>query len=559
MSRVVVLVDGEHHPAAVRAALESLSGDGYEIAGAVFCGGTEKVDVDQARRGLRRRRHPRRRSAAGARRTRSRRWRPDAVLDLTDEPILVAGASFRPRVACAGRRCLVPRRGLRVRRADLRAHRHEAFHPRVRHRQADGQDGGGECPCAACCRARALAPHRRGGPGRPQPSPASSRQERGWTPRSSSNGPKPDITPERLRRRRDDVGCDDDRLCSRRRRTCGSDVSLQRARRRAHGGRTQRGSRDLRGVRCVDPGRRASMPACFAFRRRSPTRRHHVVPQPVPPIAGRSGRCYDGRRRLQLQPQLEAAIRSTVPDLDVIHVVFRPEPLSPTSAGRKVFFCCTAPPDAGPCPEGSLGGGTRMRDRWHDAIVYPIAQLCDVSSKKHRRTISFSPSSRPGRRRRRPRIRRARDGRRVRQQRTWWVWTWMTAFDRVTALRHASDAPDGSRRLGKSRMHRNDRPSTSSFPTAPACRSRRVSWRRRSWRRALRRSAPTRSPSSIEEELLGAEQVRGHAAKSCGSSRSNTILGDGRSALRRDVPQLAGRRGARSSLHRPDRWNDRRR
>jgi cyclic 2,3-diphosphoglycerate synthase len=54
-------------------------------------------------------------------------------------------------------------------------------------------------------------------------------------------------------------------------------------------------------------------------------------------------------------PQLEAAIRTTVPDLDLVHVAFRPEPLSPVT-GRKAFFFCTAPPDAGPVMKDHLEG-----------------------------------------------------------------------------------------------------------------------------------------------------------------------------------------------------------
>jgi cyclic 2,3-diphosphoglycerate synthetase len=42
----------------------------------------------------------------------------------------------------------------------------------------------------------------------------------------------------------------------------------------------------------------------------------------------------------------EAAIRGTVPDLDVVHVAFRPEPLGSIS-GRRVFLCTTAPVEAG--------------------------------------------------------------------------------------------------------------------------------------------------------------------------------------------------------------------
>jgi cyclic 2,3-diphosphoglycerate synthetase len=42
----------------------------------------------------------------------------------------------------------------------------------------------------------------------------------------------------------------------------------------------------------------------------------------------------------------EAAINETVPDLDVVHAVFRPAPLAPVR-GRRAFFCCTAPVPAG--------------------------------------------------------------------------------------------------------------------------------------------------------------------------------------------------------------------
>jgi cyclic 2,3-diphosphoglycerate synthase len=42
----------------------------------------------------------------------------------------------------------------------------------------------------------------------------------------------------------------------------------------------------------------------------------------------------------------EAAILGSAPGLDVLHVVFRPEPLADIR-GRKAFFCTTAPTDAG--------------------------------------------------------------------------------------------------------------------------------------------------------------------------------------------------------------------
>jgi len=82
---VIALIDGEHHPAAVRDVLDRL-----ELAGVVFCGGDEKlrpgsleahygraVDTDPER--------ALRRLAPAA----------DAVVDLADEPVLPASARFR--------------------------------------------------------------------------------------------------------------------------------------------------------------------------------------------------------------------------------------------------------------------------------------------------------------------------------------------------------------------------------------------------------------------------------------------------------------------------------
>jgi cyclic 2,3-diphosphoglycerate synthetase len=43
--------------------------------------------------------------------------------------------------------------------------------------------------------------------------------------------------------------------------------------------------------------------------------------------------------------EMEAAIRGKAPGIDVACVVFRPEPLTVVK-GRRVFFCCTAPPRA---------------------------------------------------------------------------------------------------------------------------------------------------------------------------------------------------------------------
>ena len=105
---VIALIDGEHHPSAVRDALA-----GLDLAGVVFCGGEEKLgpgsleehygmpvetEVEEALRRL--------------------APRADAVVDLADEPVV-------PRLAqaAAGRARAQPRARLRGARAAARAAR----------------------------------------------------------------------------------------------------------------------------------------------------------------------------------------------------------------------------------------------------------------------------------------------------------------------------------------------------------------------------------------------------------------------------------------------------
>ncbi len=92
--RLLLLVDGQHHPPAVRDAIAAIVQGGRDVVGAVFCGGTEKVDVDDLD------------GAYGvpvaqgedldtALREALERFRPDAVLDCTDEPVLSSEDRFR--------------------------------------------------------------------------------------------------------------------------------------------------------------------------------------------------------------------------------------------------------------------------------------------------------------------------------------------------------------------------------------------------------------------------------------------------------------------------------
>lgn len=93
VSRILVLIDGEHYPPVVRAALQALE-DEHEIVGAAFLGGTEKVDLDAgtdtygvplvfAE------------SAELALAQAIERFAPEAVVDLSDEPVVSSADRFR--------------------------------------------------------------------------------------------------------------------------------------------------------------------------------------------------------------------------------------------------------------------------------------------------------------------------------------------------------------------------------------------------------------------------------------------------------------------------------
>ncbi|TDB38746.1 MAG: 2,3-diphosphoglycerate synthetase [Actinobacteria bacterium] len=92
MSTVVALIDGEHYPPVVRAALSALAAE-FDIVTAAFIGGTEKVDASDpdiygvpvvfAS------------TAEEALRTAIARYSPHAVVDLSDEPVVSAAERFR--------------------------------------------------------------------------------------------------------------------------------------------------------------------------------------------------------------------------------------------------------------------------------------------------------------------------------------------------------------------------------------------------------------------------------------------------------------------------------
>ncbi len=90
--RAIALIDGEHYPPVVRFALDGLRAE-YEVVGAAFIGGTEKVDLDRgpATYGVD--------VVAAGSPVESlvaaiERHRPDVAVDLSDEPVLSAAGRF---------------------------------------------------------------------------------------------------------------------------------------------------------------------------------------------------------------------------------------------------------------------------------------------------------------------------------------------------------------------------------------------------------------------------------------------------------------------------------
>lgn len=92
MSRVIVLIDGEHYPPVVRFALEQLADD-HDVMAAAFLGGTEKVDFEA---GLETYGIPLvwADSAHDALVAAIEAHNPDLVIDLSDEPVVTSAERF---------------------------------------------------------------------------------------------------------------------------------------------------------------------------------------------------------------------------------------------------------------------------------------------------------------------------------------------------------------------------------------------------------------------------------------------------------------------------------
>lgn len=95
--RSIALIDGEHYPDVVAQALQSLA-DRFEIVGAVFLGGTEKIESsDLEDQALRLYGVPVQFATHGPEALQEAigRWNPECIVDLSDEPVLGYTQRFR--------------------------------------------------------------------------------------------------------------------------------------------------------------------------------------------------------------------------------------------------------------------------------------------------------------------------------------------------------------------------------------------------------------------------------------------------------------------------------
>lgn len=92
--RAIALIDGEHYPPVVRFALDELR-ERYEVVGAAFIGGTEKVDLERDAQDAYGVPVVRDGGKDDTVREALRRFEPEVVVDLSDEPVLTSWDRFR--------------------------------------------------------------------------------------------------------------------------------------------------------------------------------------------------------------------------------------------------------------------------------------------------------------------------------------------------------------------------------------------------------------------------------------------------------------------------------
>lgn len=354
MMRLVVLVDGEHHPPAVRAVIDELASGADEVVGAVFCGGSEKVDTDalddaygvRVARGVVRRSSGVRTPSSGEDLAQVlqeviRSSRAGCVVDLTDEPVLSPDDRFRlGSVALA--------EGAVYRGADF-DWRPPVYEPILSKASvsvfATGKRTGKTAVASALAR-RAVASGRRpvivavgrGGPPEPVVVEPGSPLDAEHLVAMADGGrhAASDYVEDAVTSGVATIGC----------RRVGGGLAGAPFRSNVADAARLAESRDEDLV--ILEGSGASIVPVAAGAKLV------CVPATIDPVELR--RFFNPYRLLLADlavvtmcaddvsgSPIQTAIRATAPDLDVIHVGFRPEPLSQVD-GRRVFFCSTAAP-----------------------------------------------------------------------------------------------------------------------------------------------------------------------------------------------------------------------
>lgn len=370
MTRTVVLVDGEHHAPAVRDVISELRSEGRDIVCAVYCGGAEKVDPDRAHEvyGL-----PvvRDSDVAGALRTALERFRPEVVLDLADEPVLMPADRFRLASIVLGAGAVYEGADFELRPPSFARRLHK---PSIRV-FATGKRTGKTTVSSALARRAAAAGHRpvivavgRGGPEPPQVIEPGTALDAAALVAMADRGlhAASDYVEDAVTSGVATIGC--------RRVGGGLAGGTVRSNARAAADIVDARDEDL----AVLEGSGASFPdvdadagiICVPA---------HATPDVVSGYLNPYRllladlavvtMAEEGQAAAQID-ELEAAIQDLAPGLDVVSVTSRPEPLSPIR-GRRVFFCCTAPRRIGEVLREHL-------ERVHDCTVVGMShELAD--------------------------------------------------------------------------------------------------------------------------------------------------------------------------------------
>ncbi len=348
IGKVVALIDGEHYPPVVIDALAELERRGREIMGLVFLGGTEKI-LDEKQMSVYGYPVIAEHSMESSVNLAIDKWQPDAVLDLSDEPVV----GYRERMNLAS---LMLSRGVTYQGADFE------FRPPVFHDLAakpsmsiigTGKRVGKTAVSAYACRELknagrnpAVVAMGRGGPAEPELIRGDEiKLDAAYLYEQSQQGrhAASDHFEDALMSRVPTVGC----------RRCGGGMAGEPFISTVPAGAVV--ANGLAVDFLVFEGSGAAMPPI-----RTDTRVTVAgMNQPVDYIIGYLGplrvrlsdlivltNCEDHVPEAKIE-EIINGIKAINPEIDIIKTVFRPHPLE-NIAGKRVFFTTTAPLEAGP-------------------------------------------------------------------------------------------------------------------------------------------------------------------------------------------------------------------